>query len=140
MERINLLAMIAFFIVAALAIGYYCVTLALRPLKNIKETVFTINHDGAPAITDTARFHRISPLIQDLEKSLRQIKTKLKLIESDNIELTSKLGVTIFEKNKIVKILDSLEFGIIITDTQDNIDHINGFMLKRIKKTTKKFA
>ena len=34
-ERISLLAMIIFFIFAALAIGYYGVTLALRPLRNL---------------------------------------------------------------------------------------------------------
>ena len=58
----------------------------------------------------------------------------MKLIETDNIDLASELGVTTYEKNKIVKILDSLDFGIIITDTQDNIDHINNFMLKLINK------
>ncbi|MFH1992531.1 MAG: ATP-binding protein [Pseudomonadota bacterium] len=77
---------------------------------------------------------RIAPIIQDLEEYLHQIKNKLKLIETDNVDLISKLGVTTFEKNKIIKILDSINFGIIITDSHENMDHINEYMLKLLGK------
>jgi len=134
LERISLLAMIAFFIFAALSMGYYGITLSLKPLKNLNKTFLRISGGSAPAGVDSIKIGRISPIIEDVEKSLHQIRDKLKLIETDNIELVSKLGVTTFEKNKITKILDSLDFGVILTDTQENIDHINEFMLKLLNR------
>lgn len=133
-ERISFLAMIAFLIFVALLTGYYGVTLALKPLKNLDQSVITADGDFESAAKDSGKIVRIAPIIDDLEEYLSQIKSKLKIIETDNVDLISKLGVTTFEKNKIVKILDSLDFGIIITDIQENIDHINAYMLKLLDK------
>jgi len=134
-ERISLLAMVAFFIFAALFIGYYGVTLALKPLKNINQSLLKAGDNAAAVTKDSGKSVQIVPVIEDLEKYLNQIKNKLQVIETDNLDLISKLGVTTFEKNKIVKIIDSINFGIIITDIQENIDHINEYMLKLLDKT-----
>lgn len=133
-ERVSFLATIAFFIFAALFICYYGITLALKPLKNLNKTFLAAGSDSAAADKDAGKIVRIAPIIQDLEEYLHQIKNKLKLIETDNVDLISKLGVTTFEKNKIIKILDSINFGIIITDSHENIDHINEYMLKLLGK------
>ena len=133
-ERISFLAMIAFLILAVLIIGYYGVTLALKPLKNLDQFFVTTGSDSKPAVKVSGRVVGIAPIIDDLEEYLSKIKSKVKLIETDNVDLISKLGVTTFEKNKIVKILDSINFGIIITDIQENIDHINAYMLKLLDK------
>jgi signal transduction histidine kinase len=133
-ERISFLAMIAFLILTVLIIGYYGVTLALKPLKNLDQFFVTTGSDSKPAVKVSGRVVGIAPIIDDLEEYLSEIKSKVKLIETDNVDLISKLGVTTFEKNKIVKILDSINFGIIITDIQENIDHINAYMLKLLDK------
>jgi len=136
-ERISFLSMVAFFIFAALFIGYYGITLILRPLMNLDKSVFQTDN-GAIALTgDSGKIVRIAPVIEALEEYLNQVKNKLQLIETDKLDLISKLGVTTFEKNKVVKILDSINFGIIITDIQENIDHINEFMLKLLNKSRK---
>lgn len=134
-ERISLLAIFAFFIFSALFIGYYGITLVLKPLKNLYPSVLQSGSDTPAAIKDSGKIVGIAPVIEDLEQYLNQIKNKLQLIETDKLDLISKLGVTTFEKNKIVKILDSINFGIIITDIQENIDHINEYMLKLLDKT-----
>ncbi len=133
-ERSSFLAMIAFFILAVLFIGYYGVTLALKPLKNLDQSVISAGSDSEAAVKDSGKIVGIIPIIDDLEKYLSKIKSKLTNIETDNVDLLSKLGVTTFEKNKIVKILDSINFGIIITDIQENIDHINAYMLKLLDR------
>ena len=133
-ERISFLAMIVFLTLAALFIGYYGVTLALKPLKNLDQSVITADSVFESAAKDSGKIMGIAPIIDDLEEYLSQIKSKLKIIETDKLDLISKLGVTTFEKNKIVKILDSINFGIIITDIQGNIDHINAYMLKLLDK------
>lgn len=134
-ERISLLAMVAFFIFSALFIGYYGITIALKPLKNLDQSVLKPDSGTGTTAKVSGKAAGIVPAIEDLENYLNQIKDKLRLIETDNLELISKLGVTTFEKNKIVKILDSINFGIIITDIQENIDHVNEYMLKLLGKT-----
>ncbi|NQT68952.1 MAG: hypothetical protein HQ552_05180 [Desulfobacteraceae bacterium] len=133
-ERLSFLAMIAFLILAVLFIGYYGVTLALKPLKNLDQSVITAGSDSESAVKYSGKIAGIAPIIDDLEEYLSKIKSKVKIIETDNVDLISKLGVTTFEKNKIVKMLDSINFGIIITDVQENIDHINAYMLKLLDK------
>ncbi|MFC1516179.1 sensor histidine kinase [Thermodesulfobacteriota bacterium] len=134
-ERISLLAMIIFFIFAALAIGYYGITLALRPLRDLNLSMKEGLDEDALIIDASEKIGRITPIIQDLEDSLMHIKDRLKRIEYDNVDLTSKLGVATFEKNKILKILDSINFGVIINDIQENVDHINKYMLNLLNQT-----
>ena len=133
-ERTSFLSIIAFFIFAALFIGYYGVTLALKPLKNLDQSDVSAGQGIAAAAKDSGKTVGIAPIIDDLEEYFSKIKSKLHIIETDNVDLISKLGVTTFEKNKIVKMLDSINFGIIITDVQENIDHINAYMLKLLDK------
>jgi two-component system phosphate regulon sensor histidine kinase PhoR len=75
--------------------------------------------------------------MNDLEQSLVKLKEKLDKTEADNTEMATMLGVTTFEKNKISKIIDSMSFGVIITDIQDNINYINAYMLSLLNKEWK---
>jgi signal transduction histidine kinase len=134
-ERISFLAMIAFVIVAVLFIGYYGITLALKPLKKMRQSVLKADGSSVAAAGDSGKNMGIAPIIEDFETHLSEIRNKMQLAETDKVDLISKLGVITFEKNKIVKILDSISFGIIITDIQENIDHINEYMLKLLNKT-----
>ena len=134
LERISHLAMITFFIFAAMTLGYYGITLALKPLKNLNQNLRSTSL-GSAVITNSVESGRIGPIIESLEQSLTQIKERLNQIETDNMELTSKLGVITFEKNQIINILDSINFGIIITDIQGNVNHINYYMLNLLNRT-----
>lgn len=134
LERLSLLAMVAFFIVCALALGYFGVASALKPLRQIsldfKNTFARAKSDELEA----PRSVQIAAIIEGLEGSLAQIREKLGDIERDNVELSSKLSVSAFEKNQILKILDTLDFGIIILDIQENVSHMNDYMLKLLDK------
>jgi two-component system phosphate regulon sensor histidine kinase PhoR len=134
LERISRLAMITFFIFAAISLGYYGITLALKPLKNLNQDLRRTYIDSAPVITSSVESGRIAPILESLEQSLAQIKERLNQTETDNMELTSKLGVITFEKNQIINVLDSISFGIIITDFQGNVNHINYYMLNLLNR------
>jgi signal transduction histidine kinase len=134
LERMNFLAMIAFFLFIAVFLGYWGLTRALIPLKNLGEKFRDTGAELEQDITDSVAGGKIAPIIQGFEQSLNQIKEKMKQIETDNMGLASKLGVITFEKNQIINILDSINFGIIITDIQDNVSLINEYMLKLLNK------
>lgn len=135
-ERLSLLALVAFFIISAMLLSYYGVILALKPLRNITQDIQNAYGDNASGLKISSKSTTIAPMVENFEASLAQISERLSSIEKDNINLASKLGVATFEKNQIINILDSIDFGIVITDLQDNISQINEYMLKLIQKNS----
>lgn len=133
-ERISLLAMIAFFVVAALTLGYYGITHALKPLKTLNQDFQGSFKEISPVLKSTGKEGQIGSIIESLGQTLTNVAAQLNQIKSDKVELSSKLGVTTFEKNQIINILDSINFGILITDIQDHISHINEYMLNLLNK------
>ncbi|MGD9175677.1 MAG: ATP-binding protein, partial [Desulfobacterales bacterium] len=73
-------------------------------------------------------------MVKDFGQNIGQIKDRLTKIESDNMDLASKLGVTSFEKKQIATILNSIPLGIIIADIHNNISYVNKYMLKLLNK------
>lgn len=134
LERTRFLAMIALFILAIILFFYYGISLALRPLRKLHQDFKYTCTDSAASVHSAADGESIYFTIKALERSLTQIKEKLLKIETDNVILVSKLGVTTFEKNQVVKILDSINFGIVITDIQDNISLINEYLLRMVNR------
>jgi two-component system sensor histidine kinase VicK len=130
MERISLLAMIVFLVFAAVIFAYYGVTLALRSLAISKPELKRIT-DAAivPHKTKLAGAGGIAQVIEDLGLTLAQLKSQLKKIEADNLELNTRVGVAVFRKKQFLNILDSLNFGIIMTDIQDRLIFANSYIL-----------
>jgi PAS domain S-box-containing protein len=135
LERVSLLAMVVFFIFAAISIIYYWVTVELSSVKNLNQDLRNTYLGFETDDTSSIKTGLIGPLVEEFAQSLMQVKEKLHQIENENVELTSRLGVLTFEKNQIIHILDSINLGIIITDIQNNIIHINDYMLNLLKKT-----
>jgi len=134
LQHISILAMIIFSLFAVLILGYYGIVMSLKRLRTLHENFKRNDMDLPTDMTSDISARHVMPMIDDLEQSLSQIQDKLNQIKTINSELTSKLGVTTFEKNQIMKILDSINFGIIITDMHNNVGHINGYMLKLLNK------
>lgn len=141
MERVSLLAMIAFFIFTALLVAYYGMSASMRSLKEIVRRRTLQSGAGADSQSFDRRFsfdrrhsntEQVIPILKDVERSLADMDNRLNEIKEDNLKLISRLGVASFEKNQIIGVLDSINFGIIITDFQDHITFINEYMLKLI--------
>jgi len=133
-ERMSLLAMICFLIIAAVTFVYYGITQVLHPLTHIPAELATLNVDSAANGEDSQDSYSIHALVQRLGQALSRLEKKLKETESENVELSTRLGVATFEKNQIVNILDATNYGVVITDIQDNITHANTFALNLMNK------
>jgi signal transduction histidine kinase len=136
-ERIKLLAMLAFLVFATATFLYYAVVLSLRPLKAVAVD-FKDGHIE-PSLSDYSnpRDAGIASFLNDIETSIEQLKVHLTNAEKENLELSTKLGVTHFEKKQITGTLDSIDFGVMITDIHDNISYANKFMLNLLKRKEK---
>ncbi|NOR25876.1 MAG: PAS domain-containing protein [Desulforhopalus sp.] len=134
-KRLRLLAMMAFFILATVLLLHYGITLAMRPLNEVNANFKRIYMDSSSVSTGLRKDAGIADVIVDLEQSLVQLKQKYEKIEAENTNLTTKCGVISFEKTNILNILDSMNYGVIVTDIQDNINYINAYMLNILNKT-----
>ncbi len=131
-ERVELLGIVAFFIFTISLVIYYTVTLALRRLNHLSLSMRTSLLESDPVKMPSGKGARIDYVIRDFEQSLRLLKERISEIETSNMELETRAGVTAFYENQITNILDSMKLGIIILDSQDNIMNINVYMLALI--------
>jgi signal transduction histidine kinase len=133
LERLSLLAIMAFFIFGGLVLGYYGIILALNPLRKVSQNLKAAFFD--PPVEDAAsKGDDITPIIKDIAQTISHMGEKIRSVEMDNVDLISRLGVTTFEKTQIINIIDSINFGIVITDLQDNVVHINDYMLRLLNR------
>jgi signal transduction histidine kinase len=133
--RVKLTAMMAFFTFAMGVLVYYGVTLALRPLQEVNQNFRSIYLDSTPPSSIEVKNGGVGEIIRDLEQSVVKLRDKYQRIQTENIDLTTKCGIISFEKNNVFSILDSINYGIIVTDIQDNITHINSYMLNLLEKS-----
>lgn len=134
-ERLKLLAMMTFFILACVSLLHYGITFAIQPLNEVNASFKRIYMNPSPVYPKQSKNAGIAHLISDLEQSLVQLKQKYENIETENTNLKTKCGVISFEKANIFNILDSINYGIIVTDIQDNINYINDYMLNILSKS-----
>ena len=132
--RVKLMALMAFFTIAMGVLVYYGVTLALRPLYDVNRNFRSIYKESAPASLTSVKNGGVGDIIRDLEQSVVKLREKYEVIKAENIDLTTKYGIISFEKNNVYNILESINYGIIVTDIQDNINHINSYMLNLLEK------
>jgi signal transduction histidine kinase len=133
--RVKLMAMMAFFTFAMGVLVYYGVTLALRPLQEVNQNFRNIYLETNPESSIQVKNGGVGELIKELEKSVVKLKDKYEKIHTENVNLTTRCGIISFEKNNVFNILDSINHGIIVTDIQDNITHVNTYMLNLLEKS-----
>ena len=129
MQRVSLLAMLSFFIISAAAIVYYGFLHALKPLERFSGNISNRAGGSAAVSNNAAKNFNLAPMIQSFENAMVQFEKRFVKIETNNKELASRISVLRFKKNQVIHILNSINFGIIIIDIQDNVGHINDYML-----------
>jgi len=133
LERTTLVALMTFFVLAALILGYYGVLVALKPLRILSRKIPEEEHFfSGPA--EAQGHSELLPVIEGMEESLLKVQAQLQQIKNDNLSLSSRLGVITFEKNQIAAILDAISFGIIVINIHNNVVLINNSMLKLLGK------
>lgn len=114
---------------------YYGLNLAFKPIKNINQNLKALGGEGdgeKAALTEGPT--DVDGVIKSLEQSLILLRQKYKNLESMCIELEANRGLICYETKQFANILDSVYYGIIITDAQDNVTHINSYMLSLLDK------
>jgi len=134
-ERISLLATAAFFMFVTAFLAYYGVTIAFRPLTRLTRRIGqTWSEASGPGSGGSASAGGLSRLLGDLENSLGFLREKLSKMEEGQAELSGRLGAMAFRVKQFEKILDSVNFGIIMTDLNDNVTHVNEYWLRLLGK------
>jgi len=132
-EHVSLLAMIVFFIAAAGIFVYYGLTSMLKPLNDLYRNVGQTYVNADAGNTDTEKASGFLHVLDGLERSFAQVTDALRKIESKNEEIAGELGVVNYKKNQILKIIDSINFGIVITDIQNRITFVNAHTVNLLK-------
>lgn len=135
-ERVSLIALMIYFIVAALIFGYYGILLRLKPLKNIDNRL-PGDQDTSAAAPGESEKGDLRTVIDVMEKSAQSVRDQIQQIKEDNLALVSRLGVATFDRRHTSSILDAISYGIIVTDAQENVVNINQYMLNLIHKKRK---
>ncbi len=134
MERISLLAMFSFFIISAVIITYYGFVQALKPTEELTKNILDTCNCSAAVFDNSLQSSGIAQFIENFQQSLVQFKNKFEKIKNKNENLISKSSVLMFEKKQVINILDSMNFGIIVTDIQNNITNMNNYMLNILSR------
>jgi len=134
MERIHLSEILIFLVISAFILAYYGFFRALRPLAQLKKDLLATKHNPSESSENSLKNLNITPIIEGIQESFIQVKERLEGIEANNLELTSQLGVMNFKKNQFINIINSINFGIIITDVQNNVAYINDYFLNLLIK------
>jgi two-component system sensor histidine kinase VicK len=133
-EHIGLLATIAFFIFAMVPFVYYGIELAFKPLGSLSMRVKNMIEGSASGDACVSGESKVDDVIESLDRSLNLLREKYKKLEIASIESEAKEGVIAYEKKQLRNILDSVQYGIVITDHQDRVNHINAYMLHLLNK------
>ncbi|MBI9082263.1 MAG: hypothetical protein JEZ11_01615 [Desulfobacterales bacterium] len=133
LTRLSQLGLIALFMMAAASLSYFGVALSLNPLKHLQKTFVNTCLEPSTKDLSAGTPRRVEPMLTDMHKALGQIKGRLSQLENDKLFLAARLDVSTYEKQQVERIFDAINFGIIVTDVQDNICMINRFMLYLLK-------
>jgi signal transduction histidine kinase len=123
----------AYFFIAALILGYYGILHRLKPLRNINKS-FPEDQNPTADSPKKAGNSELETVIDGMEQALQKVRNQIQQTKEENLALLSRVGVARFEQTQISGILDAIFFGIIVTDTRDNVIFINQYMLNLIRK------
>jgi signal transduction histidine kinase len=132
-ERITIVSLMVYFVIAALILGYYGILLRLKRMKTIGKD-FTEDLNPTAASPAKAEDGDMQTVIDGMEKSVQQFRDQIRRVKEENLALVSRLGVATFDRGHISSILDAIFFGIVVTDAQENVVYINQYILNLIRK------
>ena len=134
LENLTYMGLISFLIVVTLVFLNYGATSLLQPVVELFGKIGNRNSDIRHISYSSKSMPGFLPAVAELEHSFSRIKNVLTDIEKDNMEMTTKLGVLSYQKNQIVKIIDSIDTGIIIMDSRAMVVNANNYALNLIRK------
>ena len=117
-----------FFIGMGMVCIYYWFMLMFKPLRQV------INETGAGLVGRRDLRTNISTMVMGLETLMTDLLRKKQEAEQEKNALEAKMKIIEYENNQLFDILNSLDFGILLIDTKDNLFFINDFFLTLLNK------
>ena len=135
-ERISMVGMLFFFIIASILLVYFGILQAIQPISSMfsNQESATLKSVNKSEIGRRIGGDSIYGIMQEFQTSMGQLNKELKNVISRNKDLSFQIGVVKFEKNQVQNIINKINFGIVILDIQDNVVQINDYMLKQINQ------
>ena len=133
----NLILPVAFLLFLMVPVAYYGISFAAKPLRRFGRTIEEFCGTPGKGAVDWDGRESVDNLIKGLDTSLSQFKEKYEKLQKTHCRLQTEQGLRTYDKKRFEQILDSLDHGIIITDSQDTISHINEYTLNLLKKMKK---
>ncbi|MFH1076500.1 MAG: PAS domain-containing sensor histidine kinase [Pseudomonadota bacterium] len=133
-EHYIILAIFLLLVCAVIVFYYYGLQIVIKPIAELNSRLKDIA-GGPTAIKVLQRNNPgIGSVLGGVHDALAVMQKKSSQLEHENKHLLSHLGAVLFEKKQAMNALDSVRFGVVVTDMQDNVAHINLYMLNLLKK------
>lgn len=129
LEKISLLATIGFYILAAAIIAYFGFSGVMRPLARLKESILPGKPAPAPGRPKLVTQDEITKSLKEIQSTWTDVQQQFDEINAANRDLTTRVSVLHYENHKTEAILDQMNIGILVTDTQNTIIQINAYLL-----------
>jgi PAS domain S-box-containing protein len=120
-ERVRTAATALFLMLAALVVGYYTIVLTVRKWAGGRTL--------ASGLNDSSNSN-VLVAMERLSSELSAARDELRRTAEQNADLSSRLGVVGFESEQAYRILDGLDFGILILDARGHVRRANRRMLE----------
>lgn len=125
-----LLGIMALLIILTATVSHYCFRHFLAPLARLKSRIDEQN--GITVKTYLRKGTSIKPMVRDLGSSVSALLKTSEQAGTANASLSMELGVLRYEHRHLTQLLNTIAFGIVVTDIQDHLVFINDYMVRRL--------
>lgn len=128
-QNTSLLGIIAFFLLLVILVSHFGIS---RELKSLNPHNLGVDHHGdnwALISNELLDSGQCFQFIENLRESMTAVNTRLNKLESQNVDLASKVEINTFEKGQVMRILDSVLIGFVVLDMQNFVTHVNRYGL-----------
>jgi signal transduction histidine kinase len=129
LEKISLLATIGFYILSSAIIAYFGFSGVMRPLARLRESILPGKPPPTPARPKLVSQDEISKSLKEIQSTWSDVRKQFDEINTANRDLTTRVSVLHYENHKTEAILDHMNIGTLVTDTQNTIIQINAYLL-----------
>ncbi len=134
-KRMSLIAIVPFFMLASLVVGYQGFFAAakgrLEQAPHLHDaSMMTVV--GEKPINASAG---LLSIVTDLDRVVGDLNSRALDLSDVNARLVSQMGTVRFERKQVLRMLDGLDCGVLVTGLEDQVLHANQYVLELLGKT-----
>lgn len=129
LEKISLLATICFYILSGVIIAFFSYSGVVRSLIRFKNSIVSGPKEASSSTAKLVTQADISQSLKQIQTTWSDVRKQFDRINATNQELTTRVSVLNYEHHKTEAVLDHINAGILVTDTQNTIMLINAYLL-----------